>query len=590
MAANFSRNKQNDQSGTSFDLNNADSHTAIKQGTVENPKEWEKQIWFWRSHLDIFIHDFFSTPERAIDLFDFQAVIARQAGNCKDLKDVEARSLGKTYKMAWILSSICILFSECPCLVVSKTVKQACLTLKYIKTLSERYPALQNELKNPVRITKDGGIAEFKNGSTIEAMAMNPDGSNLRGFRKKIILIDESAWVKSEVIQSVLMPILKFKRDIWWAKKDEGFEDFDSKLFEISSAYLKSCDFFQRFRDNLNEMKKGDTNKFASALNYKVAVRCGTLDEKDVLDEKEKMPLSNWEMEYNSRFLGSANGALLPYDITEPCRDLERVELFQPKGSKSVYVLSMDVATSAASWADNSALTIVKISEKADHTYHKYLVYIRTFHGYKLEALAIEIRKMGIRFPNISKILIDGQAIGEGLISLLNTPYVDDTGKEHPSFVPDDCDYINDKVIPIIRVIKADNRMNGRMATMTKLYFENRSLHLPVQSSSMRREQEGDDLEEVDKKQRARVSKAELLEELGIYTDTDALQYECGNIVPRITSANNTTYDTALTTQHKDRYSSLAMCMEYISQLEEENKKKYNNNSTNQCWGRASKF
>lgn len=186
---NHSAKKQAKQDGSSLDFNSPDSHKVVKQKAVNNPEEWEKQILFWRSHLDIFIHDYFpskegmteNSKERKLDLFDYQQVITRNCGNCSNVKDVEARSLGKTWKMGLILPSLCILFSETPCLVVSKTVKQACLTLKYIKTLAALYPNFSRELSSPVRITKDGGIVTFKNGSSIEALAMNADGSNLRG-------------------------------------------------------------------------------------------------------------------------------------------------------------------------------------------------------------------------------------------------------------------------------------------------------------------------------------------------------------------------------------------------------------------------
>ncbi|MBZ9622859.1 terminase family protein [Clostridium sp. FP2] len=591
---NYSHKKQASQSGTQLDLGNPDSHKVVRKNGIDNAEEWEKQILFWRSHLDIFIHDYFPYEERKLELFDYQQIIARNCGNSTNVKDIEARSLGKTWKMGLILPSIAILYSETPILVVSKTVKQACLTLKYIKTLAALYPNFQRELKSPVRITKDGGFVEFKNGSTIEALAMNTDGSNLRGLRKKVILIDESAWVKSEVIKDVLVPILSFKRDIWWAKRDEGFEDFESKLFETSSAYLKSCDFFLRFKDTLTAMKKGDTTQFASALSYKVAVRNGVKTEEEIETYKNGMVLSSFEMEWGSKFIGSENGSFLPYDLTEPCRDFDGVELFQPKGSKSRYILSLDVATSAAKTADNAALTITKISErtdssgKLDGTFNKYLVYIRTFHGYGQEALAIEIRKMCIRFPNIERVIVDGNAIGEGVVGMLNFPYVSE-GEEYKPFVRDDIGYTGNTAIPIVRSFIGNNKLNNRAVTKTRLYCENRSLHLPIQSASVSREQE--EIVEFDedsgKKSKSKVSRDILIEEVSIYRETDALQSECSTIVPKISASGNTIYDTALTTQHKDRYSSLIMAMEYISELEDENRERYNNNTEGMCMGIA---
>ena len=69
-----------------------------------------------------------------------------------------------------------------------------------------------------------------------------------------------------------------------------------------------------------------------------------------------------------------------------------------------------------------------------------------------------------------------------------------------------------------------------------------------------------------------------LMEELAIYIETDALQYEMGNIVPKMTVSGNVTYDTLGTTLHKDRYTSLGMGLEYIFSLEDTNRDQSRNN------------
>ena len=593
MAVNYSHKKQSSQSRNDINGNTPESHKVVKQNGVENPEEWEKQIWFWRSHLDIFIEDYLSTSEKPIKLFDVQKVVARACGNCSSVKDVEARSLGKTWKMSLILSALGILYSSNRILVISGTVKQAILTVKYIEALASTNENLAKEIVLPIKISKDGATVVFKNGSTIEARAMNNDGSNLRGLREKCIYADESLLIKTDVIQNVLMPMLQYKRDVYYAKKDEGFEDFESKFFETSSAYLKSCDFYQRFRITLSEMKKGSTDKFACALSYKTGVRLGIIDEKFVDDQKLLMPLSNWEMEWNAKFIGSQNGSFYPYDLTEPCRDLAHIELLQPRGSKSRYILSLDVATSSAKTADLAAITIIKMIEMANGTFHKHLVFIRTYHGYGQQALATEIRKMCVRWGNIERVIVDFNAIGEGVVALLNFPYVDEeTNIEHKPMVPDDTGYTGSNALPIVRCFRGNNTLNNRAAAKLKLYFENKTLHLPAPSSTMRREQEQEsmDLNEDKRKEKSKPSRETLIEEVSVYTETDALIFECSTIVPRITGAGNTTYDTALTTQHKDRFSSLSMGMEYVSQLEDANRAKFNNNNQNRCWGRASKF
>ncbi|MGE5438094.1 MAG: terminase large subunit domain-containing protein [Syntrophothermus sp.] len=575
---NFSKNKQAKQSRAHLNGSSTESHTVVKHVEIPCAKEWEKQIWYYRKHLDVFIEEYLSTEDKPIRLFLFQKVLARAVGNMEWIDDVESRSLGKTWKMALILISLCILYPGTTVLVVSKTVRQAILTVKYIEQLCSDNPNIAREIILPVRIQKDFGRVLFKSGSSIEAMAMNVDGSNIRGLRKKVIYIDESAWVATDVIHSVLMPILQYKRNVYWKHKDSGFEDYKSKLIQTSSAYLKSCDFFPRFKKTLTDMKNGDTTKFACALSYMTGVRTGIIDENFVEAQKALMPLTSWEMEWNAKFIGSTEGSYFPYEITEPCRVLTSVEMVQPKRSKSRYILSCDIATSASTYADNACICVIKMSERTNGTFNKYLVCIQTYHGYQLESLANEVRKFCIRFPNVEKVIIDINALGEGIISLLNAPFTDD-GKEYPPFVLDtERNYGN--TVPIIRGIRADNKFNARMATATRMFLENKSIELPVPSTSMRRE-----IEIVDDND-TKMKRNLLMEETAIFVETDALQYEMGNIIPKITVAGNVQYDTQSNYLHKDRYTSLAMGLEYIYQLEQENKDK-NRKTTDFCIGAA---
>ena len=585
MALNFSRKRQAVQSGKYLDPSCAESHSVARQALIENPEEWEKQIWFWRSHLDIFVEEYFSTPDKPVRFFPFQKVLARAVSDCIIIDDVESRSLGKTFKMALLLSALAVLYPGNKILVVSKTVRQALLTIRYIDSLAGDNINLSREINHPIRMQKDQGMVKFKNGSEIEALAMNTDGSNIRGLRKKIIYIDESAWVKTEVVQSVLFPILQYKRDIYWKYAGKGFEDFDSKLIQTTSAYLKSCDYYQRLKNTLKDMKNGDKTKFACALSYKTGVRCGIIDENFVLTQKNQMPESSWQMEWNARFIGSTENSYFPYDLTEPCRRLEHVEIVQPKASKSRYILSCDVATSASTYADNACICVLKISELANGTFKKYLVFIRSYHGYQLEALANEIRVTCCRFPNIEKVIIDVNALGEGVVSLLNAPFVDEENKEYPPMILDTLDKNVGNVLPIIRGVRADNKFNARMATATRMFLENKSLYLPIPSSGMRREHELDDDEKPKSSSRSLAKKGMAMEETAVFIETDALQYEMGNIIPQFTVSGNITYNTPSTLLHKDRYTAMAMALEMVYEYEELNKDAMHDQNGEFCIG-----
>lgn len=587
---NFSKRKKSIQDGNFQDLNMPETNLVVKKTTIENPKEWEKQILYWRSHLDVFIEEYFSTPDNPIEFFPFQKVIVRESGNCIEVIDCESRALGKTFKVAFIASALSVLYPDNRILIVSKTARQAILTIKWIKQIASKNTNLSREIIHPIRISKDEATVNFKSGASIEALAMGADGSTLRGLRKKIIIIDESLLISNQPIDDVLSPILQYKRDIYWKYRDQGFEDFESKLIQLSTAFVKSCDFYGRIRRLIKDINQGDKNKFVCALSYKTGVKYGIIDEDYVESQKRKVPLSSWEMEWNCRFIGATEGSFFPYDLTQPCRILESVEIFQPINSTSRYILTLDIATSSAKYSDHACLCIIKLSERNDGTFTKSLVFLRSYHGYKLDMLAKEVRKMCVRFPNIEKVVIDVRNLGEGILPLLNMPYVDENNKEYLPMVPDTYTGGSSKVLPIIREIKADPKMNNKMATTTKRYFEDGSLILPIPYVNIRGELESNSngLDDEDKKvtKKEESKKEMLLEEIAIFIDTDGLQYECGNIIPKVLSTC-TTYDTPSALLKKDRYTSLAMGLQYISDLEEGNKENLRDNTSESCLAAA---
>ena len=70
--------------------------------------------------------------------------------------------------------------------------------------------------------------------------------------------------------------------------------------------------------------------------------------------------------------------------------------------------------------------------------------------------------------------------------------------------------------------------------------------------------QDDDDSSEETKKQLTMYEKA-------IFVEADALQIEMGNVVSKASTSGSIVYDVAKSTQHKDRWSSLAMGLWYIS-------------------------
>ncbi len=546
---------------------------------LKNYKEWAKQIHYWRTHLDVFIEDYFK-----IRLKDVQRVEARAFGNCQTLYFVQSRGFGKTWLTAICCIAMAVLYPGSQIAVISGTAEQAKLILKKIESYFSRNEIVFNEIemlnsKKPVQVQQNKARCGFKNGSVIESYSIG----TFRGNRAKILVIDEAPEVKEDDLNAVAKPVLNYTREVC---VQNNFKDYESKIVSITSACLKNNYFYDAFVKTLRRMAAGDTKAFACALDYRSAARVGISPMSFFEGERRDLPAEKFMMEYGSVFLGAEEGSLFPYELTERCRVLSDVETAMPNKSRAEYVMSVDLATSSRKTADNAVVTIFKLIEREDGMYVKRVVYIRSYHGKRLDSLATEVRKLLVRFPNIIKIIFDHRGLGDAFPQFMSQPWTDpETKKEYPPLVLDTERSIIAGAIPLLHPFVASMSMNQALISSTTIALERGMLELPMQSRKLidgHVAMNDDDASEVERKFTQ--------EEKAIFVEADALQVEMGNIVSKPTQSGNVVYDTAKTTQHKDRYSSLAMGIQYISMLEESRMKKRANARSAPCIGVVTVF
>ena len=95
---------------------------------IANIAGWTEMVWYWRTHLDVFIVDYLHVP-----LKDTQRVEARAFGNGDTLFLTQSRGYGKTWICAICCIALAILYPRSFIAVVSATAQQATLMLKKIE-------------------------------------------------------------------------------------------------------------------------------------------------------------------------------------------------------------------------------------------------------------------------------------------------------------------------------------------------------------------------------------------------------------------------------------------------------------------------
>ena len=445
----------------------------------------------------------------------------------------------------------------------------------------EIFRELHSDGRRPVLLSRNKGICTLKNGSKIESFSIG----TVRGNRAKIIVVDESPEVKSEDLDAIVSPVKNTKRNIC---HQLGIPDFPSKTVSITSACLKSNYFYEMFMRALKDFTKGDPAAFACALDYRSAARVGITDMEFFEAEQKKMPEAKFAMEYGSIFVGAESDSVFPYDLTETCRTLKRVEYAMPKGGRSDYVMGVDLATSRSKDADNAVIAVLKLIEHEDGSYGKQLVYMRSYHGKRLDALADEVRMTYARFPRTIKVVFDHSGLGDAFPQFLSQPWISPDGKEYPPWVADSDRSIIHNALPLLRSVKAFAQVNQQLVSCLRVALEQRSIAIPVSSRTVQAgiTVEPDDDGDEEEPKRAKPLTAQ---EKAIFLEADALQIEMGNVVMRTGVTGTFTYDTARANQRKDRYSALALATRYIAELEDDRKRRLSSR-VGSCVGVVSQF
>lgn len=380
---------------------------------------------------------------------------------------VKSRGYGKTWLTALCCIAMGVLYPGSLIAVVSGTAEQATLIVKKIQDYFIRNPEIMREIQcdghRPVQLSRNKGICTLKNGSKIESYSVG----TMRGNRAKIMVIDESPEVKADDLDAVIGPVRNTKRDICHQR---GIADYTSKTISITSACLKSNYFYSMFVSALRDFAKGSTGSFACALDYRSAARVGITDMEFFRKEQRKMPEAKFAMEYGSVFVGAESGSMFPYDLTEGCRTLRQVEYAQPSGSSSDYVIGVDLATSTDRKADNAVICVIKLADMENGAYLKKLVYLRSYHGKRLDALAEEVRRTFSRFPRTTRIVFDHRGLGDAFPQFLAQPWIDpESGKEYPPWTLDDERTIIHNAVPILRSVKASAQINQQLVSCLRV-------------------------------------------------------------------------------------------------------------------------
>lgn len=562
---NFSKKKRAEQDWSYYNTDSSLSYDPINQEKIDY-EEWTKFLSYYRYYIDKFATDILG-----IKLFPFQRLILRAMARYPNAMLICCRGIGKSWLCGVFMICMAILYPGIAIGIVSGNGNQARMVIKQkIEGELSKNENVQREISS-IKPGTDDCIVKFKNGSSIRAITLgvNQKGDNARGWRFQLVLVDEARLVKDNTLTEVIRPMIKTPRqnaiDLHDRYPDNPIEK--GRMVYISSAWLKTCDLYQRFLNFYYSMISGDEHYFVASLDYKVGIDAGLFSQEEIDIERESpdMSLDKFAYEYEGTFVGSSNDSYYPYVLTNKCRVLDRCELAQPKKSQYSYVITHDVAVSTKAGSDNSCTHVIKLIPKSNGTFDKHVVYTKTMNGASLKEQRDLLRELlHIQFPNTEKLVIDVRSAGQGLLSLLEEPWscrnANGELEEYPPLIQDDDDETLKSLPnaePIIRGVQATADFNSTFYPYMKSCFEDQSLKLLVDSS------ETDELYKSGKY---------TVEEQVMHVEHDNLIQELSNIKRTFGLNSQILYDRIVKTAKRDRATSLMYGLSVVFEMEKQGK------------------
>lgn len=506
----------------------------------------------WRSKPDLFI-DFILPKDSKFQLKLYQRVILRAILRYRNTYFTLTRGSSKSFLQILGKYLECMFYPNAQIMITSPQKNMSAqISQQNLESIWNFMPILKNEVR-VIKFEKDYTKLIFHNGSVLDCVANNESS---RGLRRHHMSVEEIIHERfdEENFNSVIKPIMANDRIT-----PHGYDpnELKKKQTIVTTAGQKQSFAFQLQKEFLQEMINGES-AFVLGAGYRLATSFGMLSLDYINDMKESESYSPlvFQREMESIWSGSSEDSLIDLDAFRKARVIKDAEEKAISDKNVEYVLAYDVARSEGNANAQSALVVIKITDRGDGTYIKHVVNIYTFEGTHFLEQARFLKKKVNDF-RARVLVVDANGLGQGLVDQLileidsNPPYEvinDDRYKK----------FRTSNSIPMVYTIKSQSKENNASDIHTVFMNWVGNNHVKfLESESQAKSRFRDD----DK----------LVQKLRPYSMTDFLQDEIMNLEYKSSGSSIQVKQVSKSIQ-KDRFSALEYGLYWIYLEEKKNK------------------
>jgi len=301
-----------------------------------------------------------------IEPFEYQKEFMDHDSNRKAF--VSGRQVGKSRSVAWYALWKAVTYPGSEILITAKAQRQSMELFNQVKKemriseISSTKWGVQKDTRTEIH---------FGNGSRIVCLPVGRDGSNIRGYGTDLVIVDEAAFVKNEIFQEVLSPMLAVG---------------ENEFILLSTPFGKKGFLYNKFND-----EKWYKKQVPSSANPLV-------DDDFIEEQRRQLTATQFKQEILGEFVESSD-SFFQRDELMNCAIDEPV-----KRESDVTFMGVDLA---AQGADSSVYVCVDDEGNVFHVENKNDAPMTDAMG--------RIRELD-SYYDFTKIVVDSTGLGEGVV------------------------------------------------------------------------------------------------------------------------------------------------------------------------------
>lgn len=505
-----------------------------------NIDNWEYFCSYARWYPDAFL-DLIKPAKGGLNLHLDQRIYLRVMLRFTSFYGVFPRGYGKTFDEVLASMLACVFFPEISISLSAQTKENAADLLKdKYGEIIRFYPMLKNEIEK-ANFAKGDALIVFKNGAKLDNLA---NSQTSKGQRRKRMNMEESALIDNNTFLDALLPIVEVPRVCVGKYSITDPEELNQQINFFTTAGFKGSDEYQRSVDMVKDMinLKG---KIVLGSSFWLPCWYGRGSTKSqIFQKKRDMTMISFAQNYESKWVGASDGALVNINKLMNCRSLTS-PVMTSTNKDDEYYIGVDVARSQKTSNNQSFIAVVKVNRTKDKTKIVSmdlvnLVNIPNIMNFTTQACVIKKYR---KLYNAKAVVVDGNGLGAGLIDELLKESFDPITKESLG-----CwDTINDDNVPevpdiaekILYNLKAQSAQSKIVTNFIDVVDSGKFRILESKQSSDFTEKEYDDFDNC----------------VAPYIQTDCLFEEIANLKLKHLNNGGVTIEKVVSKLDKDRVS-----------------------------------